>query len=603
MPPKKRQHIETYFWERGSDCGDSERSGDSEEDREEREDPDDAPQKLFDMLSAMYYESKISAMNLCLLAYWATAAGAKGVEKLAVKPNCRVSSYQKHLDSTLGFNKEDQRLYSLPTAMHRKSDAARTWRDLLCIVPHEALEREMDENAALLEDLPRRVEEETWSEAYRNHPVVRAHEGPRPVVPVALYVDGVSYSNSDTVIAFWIYNLLSGFRHLCLAIRKSCTCMCGCRMWCTLDPAWRFLDWSFRSMAGGEWPASRHDDTPWGERDRERAGRSGTAMHTKYAVVMIKGDWSEFVNSLGFPSWATTRRPCFKCNATSHTMHSYADAGPLGLPWQKNRAADYWTACDECEIEVEVRTEKQRKLLVSTLTYSHALKGRVLSRPLPDMQLERGDRLDPCAALRNIADLDQCPLPVTVAFWRKSRQTIATRRNPIFNPDTGILPEIVAVDALHTVNLGVMLTFCTHLSWAMFDANAWQCEGNAEDRLRSSVLLMRGELWRFYIEWDNSHPADKLTRVSKLVPEMFGTSTSRRLKTKAAETYGLLRFLVPLMVKMRSRVPQSNAWIAAGDALVSYTEVMKAGRWVQPSPQMLRARGNETSRVRHRALP
>ena len=56
--------------------------------------------------------------------------------------------------------------------------------------------------------------------------------------------------------------------------------------------------------------------------------------------------------------------------------------------------------------------------------------------------LEKGDRLEPHAALTNIEDFERISeFPVRVSFWRATEEQMAHHRNPLFNPNNGITPS------------------------------------------------------------------------------------------------------------------------------------------------------------------
>ena len=55
-------------------------------------------------------------------------------------------------------------------------------------------------------------------------------------MPWCLYMDGVAYSLSDTVLGIWIYNMVTGTRMQIALIRKRIVCACGCRGWCAYWP-------------------------------------------------------------------------------------------------------------------------------------------------------------------------------------------------------------------------------------------------------------------------------------------------------------------------------------------------------------------------------
>lgn len=147
-----------------------------------------------------------------------------------MEPRCRVSQYQRHVDIVLNFREAGRRLSDLPTAINRKRDAMRSWQDLPVAPPpptppRSSLETELDENPELASNIADHIPDESSSEASRNHPVALSQEDAWPIV-FAVYPDGM---NSDNVSFVWVYDLRNDLRHLCIAIRKSCTCACGCR--------------------------------------------------------------------------------------------------------------------------------------------------------------------------------------------------------------------------------------------------------------------------------------------------------------------------------------------------------------------------------------
>ena len=77
--------------------------------------------------------------------------------------------------------------------------------------------------------------------------------------PGALFIDAVPFARRDSLIGFWFYNVISGVRHLLVAVRKSELCSCGCRGYDTLFPIMLWLHWVFAALAKGEVPPNRHD--------------------------------------------------------------------------------------------------------------------------------------------------------------------------------------------------------------------------------------------------------------------------------------------------------------------------------------------------------
>eukprot|EP00969_Alexandrium_andersonii_P363770 15462636-Alexandrium_andersonii.AAC.1 len=85
-------------------------------------------------------------------------------------------------------------------------------------LPHECLEEEFRRDESLLE----KVEniQSSMPPAFAEHPVV---QGGGLVMPVGIYADGVPYSQVDSLIGFWLFNIATGSRFLFAFYAKS-TC-------------------------------------------------------------------------------------------------------------------------------------------------------------------------------------------------------------------------------------------------------------------------------------------------------------------------------------------------------------------------------------------
>ena len=51
-----------------------------------------------------------------------------------------------------------------------------------------------------------------------------------PVLPVALFMDSVAHSHTDSVLGEWAINMISQKRHVAALIRKRQMCKCGCQV-------------------------------------------------------------------------------------------------------------------------------------------------------------------------------------------------------------------------------------------------------------------------------------------------------------------------------------------------------------------------------------
>ena len=171
-------------------------------------------------------------------------------------------------------------------------------------------------------------------------------------MPLSLYMDGVPYSKTDSMLGIWAYNEISKMRHLMVILRRRCWCRCGCKGWCSLFPIWKFVAWCFNALALGRMPGDRCDGKEWDAgQDATRASRGNEWLPFRGALCRIKGDLPEFSGSFGFPGFASVRRPCFKCNWFPGLgfAEPLVDLNPYQFPTVLTSQEDYEEACERCE--------------------------------------------------------------------------------------------------------------------------------------------------------------------------------------------------------------------------------------------------------------
>ena len=521
------------------------------------EDEDSAPptagQQLVDHASNLYLMRSMSAQDFCVMMYWSSAAGVKEAEPYGYKPGAPPGHYQRHLRGAFPFLKDESRLYQMKVPCYNKSDFGRSTHGLYALPPHEVIDRVMSSDPTLRTRLDELLASGGLPPVYSTNPVTEQSES--PVVPVSLFIDGVPYSNTDSVIGFWAINEVSGERHLLITLRKQLCCQCGCRGNCTFFTVFSFLEWSFRALAQGRYPECRHDSSPWQLGDESRDARSGERMQYRACLMYIKGDWAEYATTLGLPSWQDGLRPCFACNASSSRLYITEDISPVGLPWHENDDEEYYAACVRCEFHVVLDASNHKRVL-EALEYdkrAHGSRGRCLREALPHLGLASGDRLEPSLYLPDPSGIDSADVfPMPVLFWRPSCETLCRFRNPLMAQDLGITPNrSLTVDGLHCLYLGVMLAFCRFLVWLMITEYVWGRASTAEETLQISILAIRHELTQFYKARHQQYPTELLTRV-KIGKKSLGDHGSRKLATKAAETWGFLLFLIDKMSKSKA---------------------------------------------------
>ena len=78
-----------------------------------------------------------------------------------------------------------------------------------------------------------------------------------PPVPIGMYVDGVPYLKRGHFVALWVYNLLTGVRHVIVVFKKETLCQCGCRAWCTLWHVFTYFALALSVASVGIFPELR----------------------------------------------------------------------------------------------------------------------------------------------------------------------------------------------------------------------------------------------------------------------------------------------------------------------------------------------------------
>jgi hypothetical protein len=416
--------------------------------------------------------------------------------------------------------------------------------------------------------------------SYKEHPVVVQNPG-ELVLPIALYLDAVPYTLTDSVLGIWIINMLTGARHLFCVIRKRFVCRCGCRGWCTFFGLLQYIHWCIAALAAGVFPQRRHDGSEFGVADEAHAALAGLAMVKKCALLHLQGDWAEFCERFGFPTWQSFLRPCLFCNAfPDNLMENLAAVSPVGLPWCVNSVEDYNAACTKCEIWVNL-TAACQTLLQPLLHYDKRKEGshgRALLENVPELGLLKGDRLEPCAQLPDVGKFGSLiALPMMVLFWRPSFDTLCLHRCPLFDEGIGVTAASIALDVLHCLHMGVFKAWAKVVLWKLVLAGVWgDVAGHLEERLPIAVMALRHELFAWYKTRHAAAPEEGLTRLADLTAKMVGTPAAQLLKTKGAETWGVCLFLVCVLERNTAVIEDGASLFGAGQAIVQHMEVINS---------------------------
>ena len=197
--------------------------------------PEEASDCLVELITSMKYKgARMTANYACILAFWASKAGAVGhtLKKLGHHPGTH--NYSRHFDSAMKSNQESkrERHYMLRMPMFRKIDGIVSCLEHPTAPMHEALIYEVNQLPDMQERLMRALP--NLPPAYHSHPVVASAPAGVPVYPLALYLDGIPVTRHDGSLTIRLINLVTKVRHMYVNIKKSQLCRCGCKGWCTI---------------------------------------------------------------------------------------------------------------------------------------------------------------------------------------------------------------------------------------------------------------------------------------------------------------------------------------------------------------------------------
>ena len=535
---------------------------------------DVATNELFNHIVHLKWSGLLSAKNACVLAWWSSKAGAgtrgSQLEKLGKKPgDPSTGNYSKHFDVVTGVDvgRGSEGFYYVDTPCHLRSEVLRTSQRTPAVLPIDVISEELALVPELHAKYDAAIGERTLPPAYFEHPVVAAAaeqgEGDK-VWPAAIYIDGVSFARRETCLGFWFYNVLSGQRSLLAALRKSEVCHCGCRGYDTVFCILTFLHWQLKALAEGVHPRFRHDGSEWCPSTEAKChALAGHRLGFRVAVVFLKADWGEFATNLAFPSWQDAMHPCPFCWATLEDWCNPRGVSVLGMPKARKTLEQYLEACAACELWVDV-DDHAYATLRAALEYQKGkagCRGRGLKVDVlvGGVQLLKGDRLEPHAGMMDVAAFDRKARPFRALFWRRSRETLTRRRNPLFANDIGLSPwATMAVDWQHCLSLGVFKTWASLAVHSLINVNAWNVPGAKAERLTGSATIIRRLLFQWYS--DEHKRGISHSRVGDLTDGMLGDNESAALGLHAAETNSFVKFVVPVLLpRYGTRLPNS-AW-------------------------------------------
>jgi len=155
-----------------------------------------------------------NATDLAINSWYHTETGGEGLEDLAVHPKVAVKHASDHVKMVLAGEVPDPDLVPIEVPVFDKYRCVRSKRKM----PFRSLHLEFARNP------PAPPSTQTdWPESFTKHPVtLRALERGVPaeqIRPVALYQDGVSFTNKDSFEGFFLKDLITGISYLQFLMR------------------------------------------------------------------------------------------------------------------------------------------------------------------------------------------------------------------------------------------------------------------------------------------------------------------------------------------------------------------------------------------------
>ena len=147
-----------------------------------------------------------------------TQAGGLGVEDLALPPSSAASHGHAHVQNNMGDIYPDVDVVFIQCPVHEKRESRRTCVGIAMYLPSKALAEYVTPEMGM-SNFDKTVR---GLENFEKHPVVlSARAEGRAVRPLALYWDGVQYTNHDSFMGFYVTDVLSEQKFLSFLVRQS----------------------------------------------------------------------------------------------------------------------------------------------------------------------------------------------------------------------------------------------------------------------------------------------------------------------------------------------------------------------------------------------
>ena len=110
-----------------------------------------------------------------------------------------------------------------------------------------------------------------------------------------------------------------------------------------------------------------------------------------------------------------------------------------------------------------------------------------------------------------------------------------------------------------------------------------------EEQLLRCIEILKHELFQLYAARHQPNPREGITRLGNITPKMLGSNADRKLKTKCAETWGVLLWLEHLLSNEERRArtgDEADVLPEASQCLIQIVNVMNACGINMPQEQI-----------------
>ena len=181
--------------------------------------------QLREFLLDKYCLEGLAGADVASICFLATQAGACGVADLALDPSLAAKHGNEHVKLHAGKIWPDLDLQYVDCPVYVKRESRRSTVQIPVYLPSTALDHYVTEDML---DVKSNKNKDSFDYAvagvdnYDAHPIVckaRAEGFEHVVRPVALYWDGVAYTNHDSFMGFYVTDILSSQKFLSFLIR------------------------------------------------------------------------------------------------------------------------------------------------------------------------------------------------------------------------------------------------------------------------------------------------------------------------------------------------------------------------------------------------